>query len=978
MLLETIANRHGERWAVRLGWLLSVVSVALTGTASAQDSAAPSDNAQLYRTAEQLRIQADTLAAGFSADRALAFDKWRQAADLFRRSGAPNREAATLFHIGMAFQDDGRPDSAITYLRQAQHIQEEVGDSIALALSLQELGKNYRGILNQLDSSLSCYRRALAIARTIRDVAGEAVSRLGIGYDLGHKGQIDSAIVYEREALVLARAVADSTTQGAIDTELGAEFDVRGSVDSALNYDREALRILRSANDLPQASAMLSTIGRVLAGAGQLDSALAYYLEALPIARAVDWAAAAQAQNSIGLLYTDLGVPDSALIYFRAVLPIDRAMGNRAGIASAFVNIGRVLERTQQLDSARAYYGRALDLIREIGDHFGEAVTLTNLGSNFEAAGQPDSALANYVRALSLSRSVGDRPAQGWQLGLIGEAYAARHTPDSALHYYRAALAMQRRVSDRSGEAVTLRDLGMFYRTRGALAIAVKYFDSSAATVARLSRNAGNEFNQVNFNETTAGVYRAWTLTWLARARRLPTGVALQSPTIDSSSAAYAALAASERGRAQALMELMGEHPDARPGSDLATDGKLLAQRALGRASAVLVYSIAGDTLVTWLALPNGRIVVSEQPLPGVQIDTLIAALRYGVAHGNAAAKRGRGVTRASSNSLDPLDPRLLTRAVVDRAEAEGGVALRREAARIFLPASIRRHLPASGEILIVPDGGLGLVPFGLLPAADRDSAMLGDRFAIRYAPSLAAVAEAEARPGLDDHTDRARQLSPVLIVGNPTMPAPFTLGPEHYTLDSLPGAGREGRAVADSLGAADWLTGDRATETTVERLIPGARLVHLATHGLVYGSDAHARLSFVALAPDGNHDGHLSVARILDSLTFHAELVVLSACQTAVGNIKSAEGTLGLQRAVLAKGARSVLVSLWNVDDEATLFLVQRFYHHWLHDANEPSKGEALRMAEADVRAEAAHDASRSAWADPFYWAGFQLVGAR
>jgi CHAT domain-containing protein len=92
---------------------------------------------------------------------------------------------------------------------------------------------------------------------------------------------------------------------------------------------------------------------------------------------------------------------------------------------------------------------------------------------------------------------------------------------------------------------------------------------------------------------------------------------------------------------------------------------------------------------------------------------------------------------------------------------------------------------------------------------------------------------------------------------------------------------------------------------------------------------------------------------------------------------VTSAEGTLGLQRAVLAKGARSVLVSLWNVPDESTLFLIQRFYHHWLHDGNAPSKSEALRLAQADVRTEASKTSAHRDWADPFYWAAFQLVGA-
>jgi CHAT domain-containing protein len=75
----------------------------------------------------------------------------------------------------------------------------------------------------------------------------------------------------------------------------------------------------------------------------------------------------------------------------------------------------------------------------------------------------------------------------------------------------------------------------------------------------------------------------------------------------------------------------------------------------------------------------------------------------------------------------------------------------------------------------------------------------------------------------------------------------------------------------------------------------------------------------------------------------------VLSACQTGLGDLKEAEGTVGLQRAFLAKGARSVLVSLWSVSDAVTEELMKRFYGHWLEDDDRPSKAEALRRAQED-----------------------------
>ncbi|HUK65127.1 MAG TPA: CHAT domain-containing protein, partial [Dongiaceae bacterium] len=106
-------------------------------------------------------------------------------------------------------------------------------------------------------------------------------------------------------------------------------------------------------------------------------------------------------------------------------------------------------------------------------------------------------------------------------------------------------------------------------------------------------------------------------------------------------------------------------------------------------------------------------------------------------------------------------------------------------------------------------------------------------------------------------------------------------------------------------------------------------------------------------------------------SLQLTADLVVLSACQTGLGDLKQAEGTVGLQRAFLARGARSVLVSLWNVSDASTRALMIDFYQHWLSDADHPDKAESLRRAQEQVR-------HTKGWEDPRYWASFQLVGAQ
>jgi CHAT domain-containing protein len=216
------------------------------------------------------------------------------------------------------------------------------------------------------------------------------------------------------------------------------------------------------------------------------------------------------------------------------------------------------------------------------------------------------------------------------------------------------------------------------------------------------------------------------------------------------------------------------------------------------------------------------------------------------------------------------------------------------------------------------------------------------------------------------------RAFSSAVVVGNPAMPMVTTETGDTVRLIPLPGAEREGRSVAMQLGVASS-TGSQATETSVRSKLATAPLVHLATHAFAYASDAKARSSFVALSPGAGNDGLLTVGEILDdpAIRIAADLVVLSACQTGLGDLKRAEGTVGLQRAFLAKGARSVLVSLWNVSDDATELLMQRYYHHWLDDPDHPSKAEALRRAQENVR-------TTKGFADPRYWAAFQLVGAR
>ena len=156
-------------------------------------------------------------------------------------------------------------------------------------------------------------------------------------------------------------------------------------------------------------------------------------------------------------------------------------------------------------------------------------------------------------------------------------------------------------------------------------------------------------------------------------------------------------------------------------------------------------------------------------------------------------------------------------------------------------------------------------------------------------------------------------------------------------------------------------LIGSQATETEVKRLLPDYQIIHLATHGIL--NEKAVGESAIVLAAGGKDDGYLTVDEILD-LQLHADLVVLSACDTGRGDIKG-DGVVGLSRALMTAGTRSLIVSLWRVNDESTSELMQEFYRQW--QPGKQNKAEALRAAMLVVRQK---------YPNPYHWAGMTLMG--
>ena len=352
-----------------------------------------------------------------------------------------------------------------------------------------------------------------------------------------------------------------------------------------------------------------------------------------------------------------------------------------------------------------------------------------------------------------------------------------------------------------------------------------------------------------------------------------------------------------------------------------------LAKLAKDRGVTVIEWDVSASGSVIFVVTPAGQVTAKRDDATLAQVSQHVAALR---------ATLGVGAARGAALFGDDTVP----------ADADAARWL-----YTHLVAPVAALLPAdpNAPLLLVPQGPLFLCPFAAL-IDDQGKPFLASH-TLAWSPAL-AVLQYTGHPGAG--------ATGALAVGNPLMPA-IAEG----KLPPLPGAEAEAGDVALLLRTrrgldVTQLQGPQATETQIRALLGTARVLHLATHGVV--RDQEPLQSFVALAPSDKDDGLLTVREVLQ-LRVNAELVALSACQTGMGKL-SGDGVLGFGRAFLYAGAPSVLVSLWSVDDEATRMTMRAFYGQW---AGGRSKAAALRLAQL---------ATRDAYPAPAKWAAFALWG--
>ncbi|XP_068676907.1 tetratricopeptide repeat protein 28-like [Montipora foliosa] len=401
------------------------------------------------------------------------------------------------------------------------------------------------------------------------------------------------------------------------------------------------------------------------------------------------------------------------------------------------------------------------------------------------------------------------------------------------------------------------------------------------------------------------------------------------------------ALFAAEQGRAQALTDILKVQfgVDEEPSSAIARTETISAVMQYLSLQTVFI-ALAGNTLSFWFLRRGSGLNYREKEIENGSADSLIKTTLKQIGAGAVVQCENRSVLRHRSDfscSGEAVEESLQSFIVSDNPL---------QSLYDFLIRPIADLLQGD-DLIFVPDGTFCLAPYSAL----------SDSVRIRTVPSLSALKLISSAPNVFNSKSEA------LLVGDPCLKE-ITWGTGGPIFKQLPCAKKEVEMIGKLLQTAP-LTGQNATKGEVLKRMKSVALIHIAAHG-------DDEFGEIVLAPNPDRpsqipkeEDYMLTMSDVQAVGLQAKLVVLSCCHSGQGEVNS-EGVVGIARAFLCAGARSILVSLWAIDDEATLLFMKSFYQHL---ADRKSASLALHHAMKSLRESEKYSAIK-------YWAPFVLIG--
>lgn len=970
------------------------------------------------RKAITLRDQSTKAMAETLAKRALGlFQKARDQ----RGEVNARRVLGSLYTLNSEFKDASREFEASLKLAK------EIHDRTAESAACEGLGEINRRMGN-LDEALKWFERSLEIDRALQDRSGEASELVNIANIWMAKSEFQKALDLYRQGLSIDEELVDKQGQ-AVDWG-----NIANGQDALLLHAEEIESLEKSrklhieTGDRLGQAMDLNTIGLLLKDTGQPRPSLGKFTESLALAVDIhDRDLQCKALSNRGTAHQLLGDYGAALLDFQASLRLEQEAHNRSGEAVSRGTIAGLYSDAGRLHEALESYAQTVPTFWKAGMKLELTISLQNMAALYQEMGKYDEAASGYQESLRIKAGIPDPAGEVVALSNLAVLYQAQHRLQKSIETARQGADLAHQIGNPIAEAVNTLALadslqvdGKLQESRKAYRDALQLAEKSGAqdAIAGAYTGLGSiDATERNWSGAEANYEKAIGAVETMRA-------ALDEPSLQmgffsGNQKPYHALLSmlvalnrnedalrtAERARARTLTELLerakvdiyqGLAPEDR--KELGELDAKVAQRELElrlSPSQQLLRKLEAarqsrDDLkrVLYLKAPHLAVQRGEAaPVDLADLKSLLpdrhaALLEYTIGEQGSWLFVLRGPSHRGGKPdlfVHPLkfDRQKLALIAHDYWEQlrKQGVEGDKKGRQLFhlLLAPAYSELADVSMLGIVPDGNLWLVPFAVLRGPDGQ--YLVQSKAIYYAPSLTALRimdrmAASRRPQLNARLREGRP--PFLLAGNPSLGATQSLDlPLRGKFSKLEHAEAELREISGVLGGrTDILLGADATEAKVAKEAGRHLVVHLATHG--FYDSANPMYSGIVLAQPGNaQDDGIWEAREIAEQTLHTELVVVSACETALGQPFAGEGIIGLSWAFFVAGTPASLLTNWRVDDASTALLMRRFYEEWgigNPAATQLNKAVALQRAQKWLLTQKP---------EPYYWAPFILIGA-
>ena len=907
-------------------------------------------------------------------------------------------EGTQYGNLGNVFCSLGEYVKAKEYYEKALAISTEIGDRAGEGTWYGNLGIVF-GSLGEYVRAKEYYEKALAISTEIGDRAGEGTWHGNLGIVFGSLGEYVRAKEYYEKALAISTEIGDRAGEETWYGNLGIVFGSLGEYVRAKEYYEKALAISTEIDDRAGEGTWHGNLGIVFGSLGEYVRAKEYYEKALAISTEIgDRAGEGTWYGNLGNVFYSLGEYVKAKEYYEKALAISSEIGDRAEEGKCYGNVGNVFYFLGESVKAKEYYEKALAISTEIGDQPGEAKKCLSLATVFFDLKEYRQSKLYFDKALANIMKSGDKNSEAKYYLKEGYFHISLGDKHKAKACFEKALAIAVEIGHRQMEARSYLFLGQVFQSGGSHDVAEEYLERALS----IAENIGNpeiEFScyrkltlskllQDNFQEAISLLFRSIEISEKMRGF-LQDSDQLKISFADKHVSPYQQLSAlfcetgnpkdalnvTELGRARALGDLMATQYSVENRISADPQSWTVVENVMNKISncTCLYISYFDQTVFLWILNTSGVIQFRKVDVDKKTLYTRLTEVAEDLDEFFA-------IMTESFGNFGNLPEKVCE----NRSLNDNNIATNPESCQEESPATLRQSKPGNTddpepsltlfyellvnpvsdlldkpEIIIVPDRNLYRVPFSAL--LNESGKYLSERFRIRVVPSLSTLKLIQDSPA-DYHCETG-----ALVVGDPDVGVVFYMGTSGLNFKPLPAARKEAEMIARRLGV--WpLIGQDATKKAVLEKLNSVSLIHIAANG-------NAERGEIALAPlqpvpPGSttgipqEDDYLLKMSDISKVKVRAKLVVLSCCHSGRGQIR-AEGVVGIARAFLGAGARSVLVAPWALEDRATKKLMSRFYENLVRGE---SASASLHAAMKWMRDHGFTEVSR--------WAPFMLIG--